>query len=82
MLFLFIFIFIAPTVLKFYMATIFYSKITLVNRKKVTVTKLRYRLFFIFTILNTYVRLIIRAKIRPKISSSSAKEVDLVFFAI
>ena len=38
--------------------------------------------FFIFTILNTYVPLIFHAKIQPKISSSSAEEVDFVVFTI
>ena len=46
-----------------------WSKITLVNRKLVTVRKLRYRFFFIFTILNTHVSLIFPAKIHTKISS-------------
>ena len=41
-------------------------------------TKLRYRFFFIFIVLNTYVPLIIRAKIQPKISSGSGEKVDFV----
>ena len=51
---------------------------------KVTVTKLRYRFFFIFIILNTYVSLIFNAKIQPKISSGSGEEVYFggFFFAI
>ena len=58
------------------------SKTTLVNRKCVTVTKVRYRFFFIFTILNTYVPLIFHVKIQPKIISGSGEEVDFVIFAI
>ena len=54
----------------------------LVNRKEVTVTKLHYKFFFIFTILNTYITLIFHAKIQPKISSGSGEEVDFVIFAI
>ena len=54
------------------------SNITLVNRKNVTVTKLRYRFFSFFTILNTYVPLTFRAKIQPKISSGSGEECDFV----
>ena len=45
-------------------------------------TKLRYRFFFVFTILNTYVSLIFYAKIRPKISTGSGEEVDFDVFAI
>ena len=45
-------------------------------------TKLRYRFFFIFTILNTYVPLIFHAKIKPKISSGSGEKVDFVIFAM
>ena len=45
-------------------------------------TKLSYRFFFHFTILNTYVLLILHAKIQPKISSGSGEEVDFVLFAI
>ena len=45
-------------------------------------TKLHYRFFFIFTILNTYVTLIVHAKIQPKIVSGSGEEVDFVVFAI
>ena len=55
-----------------------WSKITLVNRKYVTVTKLCYKLFLIFTILNTYVSLIFHAKIQPKLSSGSEEDDDLV----
>ena len=45
-------------------------------------TKLRYRLFFfIFKFLNTYVLLIVHAKIQPKISSGSGEEVDFVISA-
>ena len=44
-------------------------------------TKLRYRFFFIFTILNTYVPLIFLAKIQPKILSGSGEKVDFVIFA-
>ena len=44
--------------------------------------KLRYRFFFIFIILNTYVSLIFDAKIQPKIFTGSGKEVDFVVFAI
>ena len=44
--------------------------------------KLPYGIFFIFTILNTYVPLIFHAKIQPKISSGSGDEVDFVIFAI
>ena len=39
------------------------SEITLVNREYVTVTKLHYRFFFIFTILNTYILLILGAMV-------------------
>ena len=39
-------------------------------------------IFFIFTILNTYVSLIFHAKIQPKISSGSGEKVDFVIFAI
>ena len=45
-------------------------------------TKLGYRFFFIFTILNTYISLIFHAKLQPKISSGSGEEVDFVVFAI
>ena len=45
-------------------------------------TKLRYRFFFIFTILNTYVPLIFHTKSQPKISSGSGEKVDFVIFAI
>ena len=45
-------------------------------------TKLRYRFFVIFTILNTYVPLIFHAKIQLKISSGSGEKVDFVIFAI
>ena len=45
-------------------------------------TKLRYRFFFIFIILNTYVPLIFHAKIQPKITSGSGEKVDFVIFAI
>ena len=45
-------------------------------------TKLRYRFFFIFTILNTYVPLIFHAIFQPKISSGSGEKVDFVIFAI
>ena len=45
-------------------------------------TKLRLQIFFIFTILNTYVPLIFHAKIQPKISSGSGEKVDFVIFAI
>ena len=45
-------------------------------------TKLRYRCFSFFTILNTYVSLIFHAKIQPKIYSGSGEEVDFVIFAI
>ena len=41
-------------------------------------TKLRYRFFFILTILNTHVLLISRAKIRPKLSCGSGEGVDFV----
>ena len=46
-----------------------WSELTLRNRKKVTVTKLRFRFFFsiFFTVLNTYVSLILHAKIQSKI---------------
>ena len=40
------------------------------------------KIFFIFTILNTYVSLIFHAKIKPKISCGSGDEVDFVVFAI
>ena len=40
------------------------------------------QIFFIFTILNSYVLLIFRIKIQPKISSGSGEEVDVVIFAI
>ena len=40
------------------------------------------QIFFIFTILNTYVPLIFHAKIQPKISSGSGEKVDFVIFAI
>ena len=39
-------------------------------------------IFFIFTILNTYVPLIFHAKIQPKISSGSGEKIDFVIFAI
>ena len=39
-------------------------------------------IFFIFTILNTYVPLIFHAKIQPKISSGSGEKVDFVILAI
>ena len=69
--------------LKLFKYAIFrYSNVTLVNRKKVTVTKLRYRFFFIFTILNTYIPLIFHAKIQPKMFSSSEEKFDFVIFAI
>ena len=45
-------------------------------------TKLRYRFFFIFIILNTYVPIIFHAKIQPKISGGSGEKVDFVIFAI
>ena len=45
-------------------------------------TKLRFRFFSFFTILNTYVPLIFHAKIQPKISSGSGEKVDFVIFAI
>ena len=45
-------------------------------------TKLRYRFFFIFTVLNNCVSLIFHAKIQTKISSGSGEEVDFVIFAI
>ena len=45
-------------------------------------TKLLYRFFLNFTILNTYVPLLFHAKIQPKISSGSAEEVDFVVYAI
>ena len=41
-------------------------------------TKLRYRFFFIVTILNTYVSLILHDKIQPKIYSGSGEEVTFV----
>ena len=44
--------------------------------------KTRPQIFFIFIILNTYVPLIFHAKIQPKLSTSSAGEVDFVVFAI
>ena len=50
--------------------------------KVVTVTKLSYRFFFTFIILNTYDSLIFHAKIQPKISSGSGEEADFVIFAI
>ena len=40
------------------------------------------QIFFIFTILNTYVPLIFHAKVQPKISSCSGEKVDFVIFAI
>ena len=40
------------------------------------------RIFFIFTILNTYGPLIFHAKIQPKISRGSGEKVDFVIFAI
>ena len=40
------------------------------------------QIFFIFTILNTYVPLIFHAKIQPKISSGSGEKVDFAIFAI
>ena len=40
------------------------------------------QIFFIFTILNTYVPLIFHVKIQPKIISGSGEEVDFVIFAI
>ena len=47
-------------------------------------TKLCYRFFFIFTILNTctYVSLIFHTKIQQKMSSGSGEEVYFVVFAI
>ena len=45
-------------------------------------TKLLYRFFFIFIILNTYVPLIFHAKIQSKISSGSGEKVDFVISAI
>ena len=44
-------------------------------------TKLRFRFFLVFIILNTYVPLIFHAKIQPKISSGSGEKVDFVIFA-
>ena len=40
------------------------------------------QIFFIFTILNTYVPLIFHAKTQPKISNGSGGEVDFIIFAI
>ena len=40
------------------------------------------QIFFIFTILNTYVHLIFHAKIQPKISRGSGEKVNFVIFAI
>ena len=40
------------------------------------------QIFYIFTILNTYVPLIFPAKIQPKISSGSGEKVGFVIFAI
>ena len=40
------------------------------------------QIFFIFTILNTYVSLIFHAKIQPKIFSGSGEEVDFVVLVI
>ena len=44
--------------------------------------KSRKQVYFIFTILNTYVPLIQLAKIQPKIFGRSGGEVDYVIFAI
>ena len=41
-------------------------------------TKLRYRFFSFFSILNTYVSLIFHAKIQPKIFSGSGEVISLV----
>ena len=43
-------------------------------------TKLRYNFFFIFIILNTYVLLILHAKIQPKIPSGSGEETTCTKF--
>ena len=45
-------------------------------------TKLRYRFFLIFTILNIYGPMIFHSNFQPKISSSSGEEVDFVIIAI
>ena len=59
-----------------------WSKITLVNRKQVTVRKLRYRFFYNFIILNTYVLLIFHAKIRLKFIQWFWRSLFFLFFAI
>ena len=56
------------------------SKITFVNRKKVTVTKLRYIFFFIFIILNTYASWMFHAKIQSFIRGSG-EEINFVMLA-
>ena len=71
--------------LKLFKYAIFrYSNVTLkFSKQKVGhCDKTTLQIFFIFTILNTYVPFIFHAKIQPKISSGSREKVDFVIFAI
>ena len=52
------------------------------EQKKGPCDKTTPQIFFIFTILNTYVPLIFHAKFQPKISRGSGEKVDFVIFAI